>query len=208
MNRNFDCYAITNSAKLFYSVAICCAPANSIDKYLDVDLFYALCNTGCVNYNKKWSCPPHSPSYKDFSAGWEHLFILCARMELSQFSYVKTDYLKVKAANSILKSRVDKFLRYIKTKYGRYISTGSCRLCKPCKCKIGLPCAHSELMAYSFEAMGVDVSKLVIEQFQKPLLWYKPQCLPEYTSVVCGLLTNAEITLQDLQEEYLQHVKY
>ena len=204
MNRSFDCYAITNSAKLLYSVDICCIPANSIDNYLDVDFIHTLCSTGCVNYNKKWSCPPHSPSYKDLSAGWEHLFILYARMMLSQFSYVKTDYLKVKAANSILKSRADKFLRYMKTKYGRNISTGSCRLCKPCKYKIGLPCAHSELMTYSFEAMGVDVGRLVIELFHKPLLWYKPNNLPEYTSVVCGLLTNAEITTEDLQKEYLR----
>lgn len=206
MNSSFDCYAVTSSANLFYSVDICGVPADCVCNYFDKNLFTALCSAGCANYNKKWSCPPHSLDYRDFSIGWDNLFILYARMELSQFSYVNNDYLKIKAANSILKSRGDKFLRQMATMYGSYISTGSCRLCKPCKCKTGLPCAHPELMTYSFEAMGVDVGKLVIEQFQKPLLWYKPHCLPVYTSVVCGLLTNAEITSEDLQEEYLQYI--
>ena len=204
---SFHCCAATKSANLLYSVDLCCVKADCITEYSDKNLFTTLCRTGCINYNKKWSCPPHSPDYQEVSTGWNYLFILYARMELSQFSYVKNDYLKVRAANSILKSRVEKFLRKMAEKHGNYISTGSCRLCKPCMCKKGLPCARPELMKYSFEALGIDVGKLVHEQFRKPLLWYKPHCLPDYTAVVCGLLTNDEITVQDLQEEYLQHVE-
>ena len=206
MNSNLNCYAITKSANLLYSIDICCVKTDCIDDYSDKNLFTALCCTGCINYNKKWSCPPRSPDYQDVSTGWDNLFVLFARMELSQLSYVKNDYLKIKAANSILKSRADKFLRHMAAKHGNYISTGSCRLCKPCKCKIGSPCAHPELMTYSFEAMGVDVGKLVIELFHVPLLWYKPHNLPEYTSVVCGLLTNSEITVEDLQDEYMKYI--
>ncbi|MDR2711521.1 MAG: DUF2284 domain-containing protein [Clostridiales bacterium] len=208
MECSFSVNAITKSATLVYNVCLKKCDADSISNFANAKQFNKLCETGCLNYGKKWSCPPHSPNYRDFSVGWDNLFILYARIELFQFSYAKNDYLKVKAANSVLKSRADKFLRYVVAKYGRYISTGSCRLCKPCKCKMGQPCAHPDLMTYSFEAMGIDVDKLIIEQFQKPLLWYKPHCLPEYTSVVCGLLTNAEITAEDLKEEYLQYIMF
>jgi len=207
MNINFVCHAITSSANLSYSVDICCVSTDYINNFSDKKCFDALCKTGCINYNKKWSCPPHSPDYQSFSATWNHIFVLCFMIELSQFSYIKNNYLKIKAANSILKSRADKFLRHMSKKHGSYISTGSCRLCKPCKCKIGLPCSRPELMTYSFEAMGVDVGKLVADQFQKYLLWYKPNCLPEYTSVVCGLLTNTKITMEGIKKEYFKYIK-
>jgi len=208
IDKSYSLCTSTSGAIIRYSLDIfVCAP-NDCLKYVDVEKFSALCKIGCPNYDRKWSCPPFAPTFTDFVSGWNKLFILFLRTEMSQFAYIKNDYLKIKAANSILKSRADKFLRYLAATYGRYISTGSCRLCKPCKRKMGLLCAHWELMTYSFEAMGVDVSKLVCELFQKPLLWYKPCCLPEYTSVVCGLLTNVEIMADDLRKEYLRYIVY
>ena len=197
--------AKTSSADIQYSVDFCLAPLAGISAYVDKEQFDELCLTGCSNFRKKWSCPPYAPAFTDFVANWEKLFIIHMYTDMSQFSYIKNDYLKVKAANVILKSRADKFLRQMANKYGNYVSTGSCRLCKPCKCKIELPCARPELMTYSFEAMGVDVGKLVKEQFEKPLLWYKRHCVPQYTSVVCGLLTNAELSVEAFKEEYSQH---
>jgi predicted metal-binding protein len=206
MSANFDYYAVTRSAKLLYSMEICIMKPDFIIDFTDRDTFAALCRAGCVNYNKKWSCPPHAPVYASFALGFKQILILFLHVDMEQFAYIENSYLQIKAANTILKSRADRFLRQMAAKYGRYISTGSCRLCKPCKHKIGLPCANPESMTYSFEAMGVDVGKLVAEKFQKPLLWYKPHCIPQYTSVVCGLLTNAEITAEDLHKEYLQHI--
>lgn len=96
----------------------------------------------------------------------------------------------MKAANSILKSRIDKALRNSMDENEFYISTGSCRLCKSCKKKTGKPCAYPERRTYSYEALGIDVSSLTMDLFQKELLWYKAKHLPEYTAVVAGLLTN------------------
>jgi len=102
---------------------------------------------------------------------------------------------------------MDKYLTLMASQYGHYISLGSCRLCKPCKCKQGKPCAHPDKMSYSFEAMGVDVGALVEHFFKSTLLWYKPKCLPEYTSVVRGLLSSKKIPLNDLHIEYIRFVK-
>jgi len=206
-NMSFPAYASTSRTNINYTIDVFACPPRDCLSYVDIKNIHCLCRTGCLNYNRKWSCPPYTPAFTNFVLGWKTLIIFFMRTEMSQFSYINNNYLKIKAANSILKSRADKFLRHMVTiKHGKYISTGSCRLCKPCKCKIGSPCARPELMTYSFEAMGVDVGKLVIELFHKPLLWYKPNNLPEYTSVVCGLLTNAEIKMEDLQGEYLRYI--
>jgi len=172
------------------------------------ETFRKLCFDGCTNYEKKWSCPPYSPSFYDISHKWDKLFIIYMRIDTDQFIYIKNDYLKIKAANTILKSRVDKFLRNMAKKWGRYISTGSCRLCKPCKCKSNLPCAHPDDMAYSFEALGINVDALVNMCFQKPLLWYGRHNLPKYTSVVCGLLTNESVSQELFADEYFKIIKY
>lgn len=127
-------------------------------------------------------------------------------MPMYAFSNIKNEYLRVKAANSMLKSRADKYMHRLAEEYGRYISTGSCRCCKPCKFQSGEPCAHPKLMAYSFEALGIDVGALINVYFDYPLLWYKKGELPEYTSVVCGLLTNETLSLELLKKEYFKIV--
>lgn len=198
--------AITDLAEIDYSMDICFIPTKGLSVYEDKEKFCKLCEEGCANYARKWSCPPFAPHFTDYVLEWKKIFVFYLRIDLEQFSYIKNDYLKVKAANAILKSRSDKFLRKMAEKHGKYISSGSCRFCKPCKCKSGSPCAHPNVMTYSFEAMGIDVGQLVSNYFQKPLLWYKPQCPPKYTSVVCGLLTNEELTVDDLYNEYSEHI--
>ena len=196
-------YAQTNAGLVGYTAEIYLVNPRVFDAYVDKAKFNKLCANGCPNYARKWSCPPFSPSFQEFAAGWDSLFVLYLRIGMDQFAYIKNDYLKIKAANSILKSRADRFLRKMAEQYGRFISTGSCRLCKPCKCKMNASCAHPEKMTYSFEALGLDVNALVNRCFQKPLLWYKPHSLPAYTSVVCGLLTNKPLSIETLHDEYV-----
>lgn len=200
----FIARANTKSALIQYNVEFCQISPSECFAFEDTERFRNLCAAGCANYNKKWSCPPHSPSFYDYSYKWNKLYVLYMRINTRQFTYIKNDYLKIKAANSILKSRADRFLREMAKKYGRYISTGSCRLCKPCRCKIDMPCAHPDKMTYSFEALGIDVNALVDMCFQDPLLWYEPQKLPAYASVVCGLLTNEMLSIDDLEDEYFK----
>lgn len=205
---SFSTQTQTPSALLSYVVHVCqCAPVECFPMENQI-FFKELCKSGCKNYAQKWSCPPYSPSFCQFAKGWEWLNILYMKIYLHQFSYIKNPYLKVKAGNSILKSKADKILGMMSQKYdGRYISTGSCRRCKPCKCKQSLPCAYPEQMAYSFEALGIDVSQLVKYCFQQPLFWYSNGNVPEYTSVVCGLLTHSPLQIRYWETEYRSFFK-
>lgn len=185
--------AKTPKDNIKYSIQVETTTVKSIQKYINVDLFNECCKTGCKNYGMKWSCPPYAPRYENYTKKYRLINVIILQLDLSQFTYIKNDYLKVKAANSILKSRIDKTLRSFKSLERHYISTGSCRLCKTCKRKINLPCSHPQLMTYSFEALGINVSLLVQDLFDTTLLWYSKHNLPKYTSVVAGLLCNEEI---------------
>jgi len=206
MKTTFEQDAATQGGVKRYTSEIVEVAPHLLEDYINKEYFDGLCRQGCPNFEKKWSCPPFAPAYVDYTRGWEKLFVLYMQISFNQFEYIKNDYLKVKAANVILKSRADKFLRKMAAQHGNYISTGSCRLCKPCKCKIGAPCAYPDMMTYSFEALGVDVSKLVEKYFSRALLWYTPHNLPEHTSVISGLLTNDEITVMDIQNEYMRYI--
>ena len=202
MGTSISHVALTANARYEYAIEIVAVNPLLILDCCDKNKFDSLCKCGCPNFQRKWSCPPYAPAFSDFVSKWERLYVIFMHTDMAQFFYIKNDYLKIKAANSLLKSRADKFLRRMAKRYGHYISTGSCRLCKPCKCKTEIPCAHPELMTYSFEAMGVDVGKLVNLYFQKSLLWYKSRQLPECTAVVCGLLTNEKLSLECIMDEY------
>ncbi len=185
--------AHTPSAIIEYGCETSFVKTSYLEKFVNKQYFNKLCKESCPNYGNKWTCPPYAPDYSQFVTKYEYIYILLLYIELEQLDYIKQDYLKVKAANWILKSRIDKALRASLNENEFYISAGSCRLCKSCKKKVGEPCIHPELRTYSFEALGINVSLLTTNLFQKDLLWYKPRELPKYTSVVAGLLTNDEI---------------
>ena len=195
--------AVTPKANIEYQIYITDVDIKDIEKYETKDRLTTLCRNGCANYEHKWSCPPYAPFYSDFTDKYEYLSVCLALVKLNQLEYIKNDYLKVKAANTILKSRIDKALRNLIDKDVYYISSGSCRLCKSCKCKIHEPCARPGLMTYSFEALGINVAKMVYDLFGIPLLWYRKHHLPEYTSVVAGLISkeryNASVILGTLR---------
>lgn len=196
--------ANTPRATIGYCCEQCLVQTKYLEKFVNKVYFDRLCKDGCPNYGNKWSCPPYAPEYIKFVEKYEFIDIFMLYIELDQFDYIKQEYLKVKAANSIMKSRIDRALRNSINKNEFYISTGSCRLCKSCKKKIGKACVHPEHRTYSFEALGINVSLLTMDIFHRELLWYRTKNLPQYTSVVAGLLTNNGITNTKVIEQLLK----
>ena len=62
---------------------------------------------------------------------------------------------------------------------------------------------HPDLMSYSFESLGINVSIMLKDLLEFELLWYKKGELPKYTSVVAGLLYNGDF----VEEEIIQKLK-
>lgn len=153
--------------------------------------FKGLCESGCRNYNQKYSCPPFSPSFESLASNHEGLFVLMFRCRLDQIS--SAGYNKVRIANAVMKSRIDRLMRELESKFKTtFLSTGSCRLCRPCKCKSNQPCRHPDKRRYSLEAVGIDCNHLSESLFNIPLQWFRDKRAPEYTCVLCGLFSDKE----------------
>ena len=182
--------------------------ANLIE-YENQMLFSALCKVGCPNYGNKWACPPYSPTFSRYSIDYSRALLVVFYCYLDQFHYTKTEYMRIKASNSILKSRMDNFMRSLEKQVGgKMISNGSCRLCKPCAQKGGTMsrCKKPDQMRFSLESLGLDVSGISRDYFKHDLLWYKDKKSPLYSSVVSALLTNTQIDQIDFTSMFSMNV--
>lgn len=153
-----------------------------------------LCQSGCINYGKKWSCPPSSPEISEIisSKGYRRVILICGFIELDDMFYIKNSYQKVKAANIILKSHCETRARHLENSLNGYsLLSGSCNLCKPCCKKRGLPCQKPAVMRYSLESTGINVELLAKKYCEHRLLWYQKNNDQKYTSVVTAVLVNS-----------------
>lgn len=192
----------TNTSNINIHIKTELVSSNSLNDYQNCKYFNRLCQIGCVNYNKKWSCPPNSPSYVSYSNNYKYCLLLLFSCDLSQFSYVKTEYMKVKTSNSILKSQSDKLTRYLENvSSGKMISNGSCRLCKPCTKKVSAhSCKNPSMLRFSLESLGLNVDKISQDLFDHKLLWYENKLSPKYATVLSGVLTNIKFDSEIFQQ--------
>ncbi len=150
-----------------------------------------LCQIGCVNYERKWSCPPFSSQISDIikTGNFDNAFIITGYIFLSDMNYIKNPYQKVKAANMILKSKCEEYARKVENlTQGYALLSGSCNLCKPCCKKLNMPCKKPEKRRYSLESTGINVSLLSSKFCNHELLWYNKGEDLLYTSVVTAIL--------------------
>lgn len=188
----------------------------SVEKVLSCakeDLVRNSCQTGCVNYGKKWSCPPYSKKFSDIVASkkYDTAVVIVGYINLGDMKYISNPYQQVKAANMILKSRCEKIARAIEKELDGYsLLSGSCNLCKPCQKKKDLPCKKPAMMRYSLESTGINVEALLEKYCEHKLLWYKKGDKPLYTSVATAVLINSNIirgtNIELLVKEYVENL--
>lgn len=190
----------TPSAEILIRVKIKAIKSSELLPYENKTVFEKLCSA-CPTYGKKWSCPPYSPSYSNIGpTEYPYALLVLFQCDLDQFRYVKTEYTKIKAADSILKSRLDRFMRNLEASIGgRMLSNGTCRLCRPCSGKSGLACKKPEMMRFSMEALGLDVGRITADILGHSLLWYKDGKAPEYLSAAACLLMKEPYQEHDLE---------
>ena len=187
---------LTPTTKIIINTKATFVDRANLIEYENPLLFSTLCKEGCPNYEKKWACPPYSPTFSRYSIDYSRAILVVFYCYLDQFYYTKTEYMRIKASNSILKSRMDKFMRSLEEQVGgKMISNGSCRLCKPCTLKGGTisRCKKPDQMRFSMEALGLDVGGISRDYLKHDLLWYKDKKAPLYSSVVSALITNMQI---------------
>jgi len=74
-------------------------PLAEILPYLDPKEFNNYCQTGCNNFAKKWTCPPHCPSFLDYAADHTHIRLILYLTHCEQFSFIEPEERALTAYN-------------------------------------------------------------------------------------------------------------
>lgn len=147
----------------------------------------------CENYQANWACPPLAFSPEDYLEDFKSLVVILVKIDLDE------EEKEASRGQDLLKESI-RILRPVKEKYcqellkreeaqagSRALFPGSCTYCETCQRKKGLPCLRPEVMRYSMDSFGFDVSKITTDLFGVPLLWGR-ETFPDYYSLVYGLL--------------------
>ncbi|MGC9310344.1 MAG: DUF2284 domain-containing protein [Candidatus Aenigmatarchaeota archaeon] len=159
----------------------------------DRERFLRLCEDGCPNYGRCYSCPPDSPTFGEYVRGFERLLVVMFRADLAQVKNAApaekdSERKAFEALDEILAPEVDRIMRRIeKTLGGRHIAARNCALCEKCKKPEGKPCARPDDMRHCAVSLGIDCEKLAGRLFKKRLQWSGEDGSPTYISFICAL---------------------
>ena len=167
-----------------------------IEECVDVPRFLSYCQH-CSNFRKTWSCP-------DFPFNPERYWRRYDSIRLIGLKIIVPDELREKTldkeeSEAFLKAFLDRYkkefddyiLKEEEKEGGVGLNGGSCQRCQPLLCsrQEGKACRKPELMRYSIEALGGDVSKTVTKYLHQELEWMKDGRLPGHFILVGGVLT-------------------
>ncbi|ATW27009.1 DUF2284 domain-containing protein [Candidatus Formimonas warabiya] len=188
------------SAQIPIHVRACGVPARALLSYEDKENVARLCAEGCPDYNRTWSCPPHSPSYSLYEKSFDHAVIVLFYTALDQFDHIENLDQRIRTANTVLRSILERSLRSLEKKYqGRMLSSGICRLCLQCSCiDKSSGCKRPKEMRYSMESLGLHVIKICADFLNHKLDWCAQGIAPNYVSSVACLLTKKPVDEAEL----------
>ena len=166
-----------------------------IRECVDVPRFAECCRV-CPNYGLVWSCPPYEFSPLEL---WEKYTTL--RLNYRKITVpeeLRGQTFDNEELNSLSKSLLSKEKRLMfeemitlekQIPNCMALSAGCCDLCPSgCSRAEGHPCRNPELMRYSVESLGGNVSKALALYFNEHILWAHKGQLPEYFILMSGLL--------------------
>jgi predicted metal-binding protein len=162
--------------------------------FIEIDRFDNSCKTGCSNYKNCYVCPPFSPKFDKISKGYKYLYTYIIYSYMRDFPFHtpkwRNPWWKYINANRSLSHLVRK-IGFVAEKMlqGILLKDGDCRYCRPCKVILKQPCTHPDKKRYSLESTGVNCDQLALRLGHK-ILWYRNLIVPEYITLMGGVLTN------------------
>ncbi|MDO5116267.1 MAG: DUF2284 domain-containing protein [Synergistaceae bacterium] len=180
----YECQALENETSV----------GDFVRGYVDVPRFLECCKA-CPNYGGKWSCPPYDFEPLDLWRGFSSIRLFGTKIILDG-SMKGADYNAAEVGGFIrgaLAKEKHKLMELVlrleaEEKGSLGLAAGSCELCGICSRREGGRCRRPELMRYSIEALGGNVSAVAEELLGTEIKWIKNGGVPEYFVLVCGLL--------------------
>ena len=164
-----------------------------IRRYRDVESIEAFCKQ-CPGFGKSWGCPPFDFDPCAVSDGFKTVTLMgttitfdvatrnaCTTPEMS--AVTGRD-----AMEQVWKTLLPKLMEMEREVPGSRVFTFRCSLCpEGCTRPHGLPCRHPELLRYSLEAVGFDVSAASRELLGIDLEWSSDGSLPRHLTLITAL---------------------
>lgn len=174
------------------------------NNFWDIEKFEGFCKQ-CKNYGKLWSCPPYDFSIEEYVDRYKYVYIVGVKIvfdedtlssintkeKISSYTNETLHFMKNKIMNEMLK--LEKLYPNSTS-----LSAGGCNLCENCSKLKNVQCIHPDLMRYSLESLGFDVGGVSSKLLNFELKWVTETRLPDYFSLIAGIMTNEEIS--DLKE--------
>ena len=174
------------------------------NNFWDIEKFEGFCKQ-CKNYGKLWSCPPYNFSIEEYVDRYKYVYIVGVKIvfdedtlssintkeKISSYTNETLHFMKNKIMNEMLK--LEKLYPNSTS-----LSAGGCNLCENCSKLKNVQCIHPDLMRYSLESLGFDVGGISSKLLNFELKWATETRLPDYFSLIAGIMTNEEIS--DLKE--------
>lgn len=174
-----------------------------IENYVDVPKFLGYCKK-CDSYGKNWSCPEFNFDAKELWKKYKYVYIIGTKVIFDKDIIDKIE--DKESVKKLMEDALWKEKKVLMEKLWKLeedypgaisLSAGSCKLCKTCQRQIDKHCIHPDKMRYSIESIGGDVGKTLSKLLGIELQWAKDGKLPEYYTLVSGLLTNkGDITIE------------
>ncbi len=162
-------------------------PIEAILPYWNPEEFNAYCQTGCENFSKKWTCPPHCPPFKEYAAEHTHIKLILYKTDCDQFTFLESEERALTAYN-FAKDLLQDNLRKSERESQRFIGPNSCEICTICKAAQADTCHLPHLIRYNLVAFGFNVTKIMENLFQHELEWAKAGEVPNHVSSVGAIL--------------------
>lgn len=162
-------------------------PIEAILPYWNPKEFNSYCQTGCDNFAKKWTCPPHCPPFKEYAAEYTHIKLILYKTDCDQFSFIESEERALTAYN-FAKDLLQDNLRKRETEAERFIGPNSCEICTICRAAQANACHLPHLIRYNLVAFGFNVTMIMEDLFQHKLEWAKAGKVPNHVSSVGAIL--------------------
>lgn len=174
------------------------------NNFWDIEKFEGFCKQ-CKNYGKLWSCPPYNFSIEEYVDRYKYVYIVGVKIVFDEdtLSSINTKEKISSYTNETLHFMKNKIMNEILNLEKLYpnstsLSAGGCNLCENCSKLKNVQCIHPDLMRYSLESLGFDVGGVSSKLLNFELKWATETRLPDYFSLIAGIMTNEEIS--DLKE--------
>lgn len=157
-----------------------------VTRFVHVEKFLPFCQQ-CGSYNTRWTCPPFDFDPMTIWQSYRGLR-LYARILQADVPEQPLDVAvaALKQEKRLYRQELQRWER--ETPGSQMLLAGTCDQCETCEKVQGHPCGRPELLRYSIEALGGDVSQTISQCLGERPLWAEAGKLPPHFILLGGLL--------------------